>query len=459
MTSPHALVEKTSITTATTMAASLCLSVALWASPYTPAFASEIFDSPGLIVVTGADEASLNDAIDAAISDGNCSDGCVIDVRATGDLSINNTLNKIAGFDHPIWLVGDTDNTTIINANDHQHLFVDNNDGGFFALQRITLSNGQVKGGEGTKGAGGGLGAGGAMFINNGLVILDRATVKDSNAHRGVSSGTAGKGAKVGNGSVRTGESGASGGRLNSGERHVPADAGAGTAGEGGDCYSGNKTRCGPQDKQHGGNGGFGGGGGSAGGGAGAYQTNSNGDAAGIGGNGGNGGFGAGGGGGGGDGGDTDGGSKDKPASGGSNNNNTNNTKNNNIKFNNNIFIHNTTNNKLITNNTNFNNNNTNNQNNTIYKLNNSNNIIKNNSSINYNNNNFTTLNLSIKNLNNNNNNHFLKNKHTNLIININNTLPNNNNNPIPIYLYLSNLNTLTIHNSNNITQNTKSNT
>ena len=269
MTSPHALVEKTSITTATTMAASLCLSVALWASPYTPAFASEIFDSPGLIVVTGADEASLNDAIDAAISDGNCSDGCVIDVRATGDLSINNTLNKIAGFDHPIWLVGDTDNTTIINANDHQHLFVDNNDGGFFALQRITLSNGQVKGGEGTKGAGGGLGAGGAMFINNGLVILDRATVKDSNAYRGVSSGTAGKGAKVGNGSVRTGESGASGGRLNSGERHVPADAGAGTAGEGGDCYSGNKTRCGPQDKQHGGNGGFGGGGGSAGGGAG----------------------------------------------------------------------------------------------------------------------------------------------------------------------------------------------
>ena len=484
MTSPHALVEKTSITTATTMAASLCLSVALWASPYTPAFASEIFDSPGLIVVTGADEASLNDAIDAAISDGNCSDGCVIDVRATGDLSINNTLNKIAGFDHPIWLVGDTDNTTIINANDHQHLFVDNNDGGFFALQRITLSNGQVKGGEGTKGAGGGLGAGGAMFINNGLVILDRATVKDSNAHRGVSSGTAGKGAKVGNGSVRTGESGASGGRLNSGERHVPADAGAGTAGEGGDCYSGNKTRCGPQDKQHGGNGGFGGGGGSAGGGAGAYQTNSNGDAAGIGGNGGNGGFGAGGGGGGGGGGDTDGGSKGEPASGGSGgsggthgaggaggtggcNESCGNggdggaggAGGNGVGFGGGIFVRNTTGGRLIASNASFSNNGADDQGEAIYELNGSGDIIKSNGSINYNNSGFATLSLSVEDLDGNDNNRFLEGERANLVINISGALPDNGGNPVPVYLYLSDLDALAVRGSGDITQDAESDT
>ena len=227
-------------------------------------------DLPGLIVVSSNSESELNAAIDTAQSGSQCAQGCVIDIRATGSFSLAETLNKISNIDHPIWLVGKTDGNTEINGNANaQHLFVDNAGDGFFALQRVTLINGKVQGGEGKGGAGGGLGAGGAMFINNGLVVLDRVTVQNSHADKGVSSGHAGDGNSVAtyNGESRPGYSGGKGGRLNDGQRYAPGDAISGSAGAGGDCVSTSRRVCGPQDKQHGGQGGFGSGGGGAGGG------------------------------------------------------------------------------------------------------------------------------------------------------------------------------------------------
>ncbi len=227
---------------------------------------SSVSVKEGLIVVNNNDPASLNTAISEAINDTKCDDGCVIDIRETGTISLSDTLNKIEGVDKPIWIVGDDEDTTTINGNDHQHFYVGNGAGSYLALQKVTLNNGKVKGGDAETGAGGGLGAGGAMFINNGLVILDHAAVTNSEALKGVSNGDAGQG---GNGDKHEGKDGGAGARMNKGARFVPADTNGGGAGEGGDTCKEGGDICDAQDKQHGDPGEFGRGGGSAGGGGG----------------------------------------------------------------------------------------------------------------------------------------------------------------------------------------------
>ena len=435
---------------------------------------------PGLIVVASNSEDDLNDAITAAITAGQCSSGCVIDVRETGGFSLSQTLNKIENIDHPIWLVGNTSSNTSIDAQDNQHFYVDSSGSGFFALQRMTLSNGQVTGGDSDKGAGGGLGAGGAMFINNGLVILDHTTIKDSNAHRGESSGTAGNGNSVanGNGIEMPGFPGGAGGRMNDGQLYVPEDATSGSKGEGGDCNSDSGYVCGPQEKQHGGNGGFGGGGGSAGGGSGGYASGNWADAAGKGGNGGNGGFGAGGGGGGGGGGDTDGGSRGEEAPGGGEGQGgtyvsvngkgggngcdekscgkshwgqggTGGTGSDGLGFGGGIFIRSQKGGKLISHHTAFSNNNADDGGNAIYEWDGSNNITKDNGTLDYNNSNLPVLSLSVKNLDNEDQNRFIEGERANLVINIDGSFPSGND--VPVYLYLSDLNALAEPGTGNI--------
>ncbi|MEL6722570.1 MAG: LamG-like jellyroll fold domain-containing protein, partial [Pseudomonadota bacterium] len=435
-------------------------------------------DLPGLIVVSSNSESELNAAIDTAQSGSQCAQGCVIDIRATGSFSLAETLNKISNIDHPIWLVGKTDGNTEINGNANaQHLFVDNAGDGFFALQRVTLINGKVQGGEGKGGAGGGLGAGGAMFINNGLVVLDRVTVQNSHADKGVSSGHAGDGNSVAtyNGESRPGYSGGKGGRLNDGQRYAPGDAISGSAGAGGDCVSTSRRVCGPQDKQHGGQGGFGSGGGGAGGGSGGYASGNWKDAAGEGGNGGNGGFGGGAGGGGGGGGDKDGSLKGEPADGGSGGSGgtyvsvggtsgtggskwggagAGGTGSDGVGFGGGIFVRGVAGGQLIANNAQFSGNSASTQGDALFVSKSDDaesSEQKGNDITDYGNNGYPTLSLSVVDLDGKPNNRFIEGERANLVINVSGSLPSGAD--VPVYLYLSDLNALAEPGTGDITK------
>ncbi|WP_157534099.1 LamG domain-containing protein [Moritella sp. JT01] len=415
-------------------------------------------------------ESALNEAIEAAISDRNCGDGCVIDIRETGKISLSRALNKIGDLNHPIWLLGNNSSKTTIDAGSYdQHLFVDNSKDGFFALQTVELNNGYVKGGDAAVGAGGGLGAGGAMFVNNGLVILEHIAVTDNIAKEGLSSGRAGKGGNGDdNGQSHPGNAGSDGARMNSGATYVPSDSGGGGKGRGGDvCDHHGANRCPAQEKQHGGSGEFGHGAGSAGGGGGDHGGTP--DSARHGGNGGKGGFGAGGGGGGGGGQDDwefaskpehgrggggglggkfagekgSGGSNGSDSGGGSGG-----SGGDGAGLGGGIFVRGDNGAELIVNNASFSGNRAANSGNAIFVWDGSIGTDQDNNTIN---NNSPTLSLSVVDLYGADQTRFVEGERANLVITIDGSLPNQGGAKVPVYLYLSDLDGLAEKGSGNI--------
>ncbi|SGY89167.1 Putative uncharacterized protein [Moritella viscosa] len=402
-------------------------------------------------------ESALNEAIQAAKSDPNCVDGCVIDIRETGHISLSSALNKVTDFNHPIWLLGNSTSTTTIDAGSKdQHLFVDNSKDGFFALQAVTLSSGYVKGGDATDGAGGGLGAGGAMFVNNGMVIIEHAAVTGSKAEKGTSQGNAGSGGRYND---QPGGNGSSGGGMNSNAKYRPVDSIPGAAGIGaGPCWD--DDGCNATKRQFGKLGGFGTGGGSAGGGGGSHS-----DAADEGGNGGGGGAGGFGGGGGGDddtfGGDdpgaggpagaggSGGGKEGKGGNTGSTNGGAGGSGGSGTALGGGIFVRGDNGAKLIVNNASFSGNSADNSANAIFDWNGSAGTSKDNNATDYNNSQLT-LSLSVVNLDGVDQTRFVEGERANLVINITGSVGSKG---IPVYLYLSDLASLAEKGTGNIAQ------